>query len=156
MSNYTTTVVPFQILYEDDVHLLIVPGKPESNEANANAKLESYLLNSTIRSSGEVDGRNLVQTEKDVVKQSHLVSRYLSDNMRRKIIESGKLDNVEEIKVTADINTNYEIKCDVSDMHARHAKTEPDAYSKRDKLCSYESMYGEEGYKCAEYKSVYD
>lgn len=153
MSNHTETVAPFQILFEDDIHPLVFHGKLETNEANANARVESYVLNSTIRSSGDVDGRNLVQAETDSVKQSQLSSRQFSNIIRRKVIQSGKLDDVEELKVTADVNTNYEIKCDVSDVHA---PTGPNAYSKGDIVPNYQSMYGEEGYKCEEYKSVYD
>lgn len=123
-------------------------------ESEMNARLESHILNTSIRAS-TVDGRNIVRTESNDIAKSKTSSRYTSEETKRRIIIGGKTDTCDDLTIRSTGSTSHGIKCDPSQSSGGELVPGV-SYTHGDKLQEYTSVYGEQGYQCAEYKSVYE
>lgn len=122
-----------------------------SQEMQNNAKLESMILNETIRQSVR-DGK-LINLEEEKTSAALNIAgqeaKRLSAEERRRVVLSGMYENVEDCTIRSDLNTNY-----IMGGQGAHP-TVDETVKPTDTFSEYKSEYGEEGYKISEYKSMY-
>jgi hypothetical protein len=154
-------VQPFQIAYEDN-------SSNNSKAHNRPANNVKYLRISPIDGSSAIAKEESIQIN-DAILDAHTdglkivsedhASRMLSNHIAKGI--SSTVNSKVQMSNAVDIPSDFIIKSDISTFHESRELIAP-----RDTIegtvsfvaaqDDYKSIYGEEGYKIPEYKSVYD